>query len=79
MKVWEYTEKDINETTNIGRELTLDVLLKDGIITEDQYTMYSEGYVIILIERGWFGKAIDKVFFRNEEEKHGVYKMVKIL
>ena len=59
-----YSESQLLEFINQGKELLLTSLEKDGVI-ENADKLKSD-YVIVLTRQGWFGKVWDK--FMNVED-----------
>ena len=58
------------------KEMTLNQLLKDGVISASDYDTYTERYQIIVTDLTWFEKWCSK--FKNEtKEDEFSYKMVK--
>ena len=56
---------------NTIKELVLDRLLIDKVITEEQFTLYNENYQVICIKKSWF-----KRLFKNANDSWQ-YIMVK--
>lgn len=48
------------QNANSTKELVLDRLLKDGIITQEIYNTYTENWQVIIIKNNWFKRWTEK-------------------
>jgi hypothetical protein len=42
------------QNAEMAKQIILDHLLNDGVLTEDNHKIYSEQYYIVVIKRSWF-------------------------
>ncbi len=64
------------KNANYAKEAILMQLLKDNILTNEQYDLYSTDYNIILIKESWFKKYFSKLI--NKDTNSWIYKVIKM-
>jgi len=69
MEIDSYTEN-----ANSTKELVLSQLVRDGIITQEQFNTYSEKWQVIIVKNSWFKKWVEK--FSKEKNSYSI-KYVK--
>ncbi len=78
---YEFSKDDIVRTLNYGKEMTIQHLVANGLLTEDQGDEYNCEYALIVIDnKNTLGDRIRKLFgFDDNSEKGSMkYRMVKI-
>ena len=63
------------QNATMAKELVLDTLLKNKVITPIQYKEYMDEWQIIVIKRSWYKRWWDK-FSKGHEDAY-IYKFVK--
>lgn len=63
------------KNANIGKDIIIERLLKDGIIDQEVANDYMEKYQIVIVKKTWFKKWMDK--FSDNKEDFYVYKLIK--
>ncbi len=63
------------KNANIVKEVVLDQLLRDNLITKEQFLEYTENWQVIVIKRSWFKKWWDK--YASGTADNYVYNIVK--
>ena len=48
------------KNANMVKDILLQKLLEDEVITEDQHNIYSKNWHIIIVKKNWFQKLTDK-------------------
>jgi kynurenine formamidase len=61
---------------NNVKDLVLQKIYEDGILTEEELEKYSTEYQIIIVKRGWFKRWFNK-FSPNEDKEAYMMKIVK--
>ena len=64
------------ENANTVKDVVLNRLLADNVITEEQAKDYSEKWQVIVVKKGWFKKWLD-VFCKGKEKDNYFYKYVR--
>jgi hypothetical protein len=79
MEILQYTlsEADYTKLVNTAKEITLETLRKDGILTQEQVDNYVENYALIGVRKAAFVRFCSKVFNWEENKNHTYLKMVK--
>ena len=61
MNMYTFTSNELTRDANICKDALAYTLLTSGIINQDQYETITEDLAMIVVEKGFFGKTIDKV------------------
>ena len=69
MKLYQYSLEELQALTNQVKEVVASSLVKEGFVPEEKVKEYLENYIVMVTERGFIGKAIDKILFLNTKEK----------
>jgi len=69
--------ESLTKDANAAKELTIQRLLKDGLITEEKAKEYYEKWQIIVIKRSWFQRWFNKFFGDGENADGYSFKLVK--
>lgn len=67
MKVFSFTERELSQYLNAGKNMTLRQLVSDGIITEELSEKLSKEYHIIYADKNLFNRLWDKLFEDSNE------------
>lgn len=62
------------ENMNIAKNLVIDTLFREGVLTEKQKDLYSSYYNVILYKNKWFDRLLSKF----KSEKPGAWKVVYV-
>lgn len=65
--IWNMTDKEVQKLSNTVKELLLERLEKDNLLKEKEL---ADKYVVILAQKGWFGRAIDKLWGLKPDENN---------
>jgi len=74
MDLYTFTQEELTKELNKGKELYLDALLKEGLLTEEIVNEIKH-YSIVLAKKTVLGSLWDKFFTKNNSR----YFVVKIL
>lgn len=66
---------DNTKNANRTKTAVLKRLLKDEVITEEQFKEYNEKWNVIIVKKGWFKTWMEK--FTDGESKDYIFKYVK--
>lgn len=69
MKVYTYTLQDLQGFSNQVKEVVVTSLAKEGFLDGEQAEKFLENYIVLVTERGFCGKVMDKLFGLDEQEK----------
>ena len=70
MKVYTYSLQDLQGFSNQVKEVVATSLVREGILDEEQATKFLENYIVMVSEKGFCGRFIDK-FFKLDEAESG--------
>lgn len=65
---------DYTLNANLSKEMVLNRLLVDDVITKEQFDIYNEKWQIIIIKNSWFKSWMNKL---TEKKDRWSYKYVK--
>jgi len=68
MKIYSYSLQDLQRLSNQVKEVVASSLAREGFLTEEQAKEFLEKYIVLVTERGFVGKAIDKLLNLDKEE-----------
>ncbi len=68
MKIYSYTLQDLQSFSNQTKEVVATSLVREGFLTEEQATEFLEKYIVLVTERGFVGKTIDKILGLDKKE-----------
>ena len=75
MKTYTLTELDLQRQLNRTKGTIDGFYLSEGIIDQATYDKM-QSYVVVVAEKGWFGKLFDKIF--DTEDDKLMYTLLKI-
>lgn len=61
---------------NAVKDIVLERLLDDNVITSEQAAEYGEKWNVIIVKPSWFKRYKDK-FFKNDDDNIYIFKYVK--
>ncbi len=70
MKVYTYTLQDLQGLSNQVKEVVVTSLAKEGFLDGEQAEKFLENYIVMVSEKGFCGRLIDK-FFKLDEAENG--------
>tara|TARA_R110000796_G_scaffold162503_1_gene279263 strand:- start:9353 stop:9601 length:249 start_codon:yes stop_codon:yes gene_type:complete len=76
MVLYTLTPEELTRELNKGKELYLDALQKEGILTKEKVAEISE-YSIILAKKTILGSVWDKFFNKKTEPRYFVVKVLE--
>ncbi len=72
-----FTPTQLTEEVNSMKEIFLDRMVRENIISKDSVSEMNK-YCFVIIEKGFFGKVWDKIFFKKDEDKSVKIIIVKV-
>lgn len=72
MKLYQYSLEELQALSNQVKEVVASSLVREGFLTEEKREEYLENYIVMVTERGFIGKAIDRMLGLDTKEKKGV-------
>lgn len=72
MKLYQYSLEELQALSNQVKEVVASSLVREGFLTEEKREEYLENYIVMVTERGFIGKAIDRMLGLDKKEKKGV-------
>ena len=69
MRVFTYSPEALQRFSNQVKEVVVQSLTKGELLTEEQATKYLEEHIVLVTEKGFCGRLIDKYFNLDTEEK----------
>ena len=72
MKLYQYSLEELQALSNQVKEVVASSLVREGFLTEEKREEYLEHYIVMVTERGFIGKAIDRMLGLDKKEKKGV-------
>ena len=77
MNMYTFTSNELTRDANLCKDALAYTLLTSGVINQDQYETITEDLAMVVVEKGFFGKTIDKVLnWTNDESLY--YKCVQV-
>lgn len=78
IRSWTLNDSEYTRQLNNAKDLMLDQLFKEKILSEDQVNTYKEDYAIILINKDTFVNFCKSIFkSKDEEENYSYFKVIK--
>ena len=68
MNIYSFTAGELTRDANTSKDVLAHTLLTSGIINQDQYETITEDLAIIVAEKGFFGKTLDKILNWNNDD-----------
>ncbi len=76
MNVYTYTENELTENLNLGKDILAGDLYNAGVIDKDQCRIMQEDYAIMLAPSSIFGKTIRKALGWEKDKTY--FKTIKL-
>lgn len=73
---WLYGPEEMTRLANQSRELIATNLYNEGLIDAETARKITEDYSLLIVEKGYLGRAIDKILGIKDEP---VFQMVKLV
>lgn len=64
-----YSEENVHDALNAGKDALLYLLVKDGVLTEKQAEVYIRDYHVMVEQPGWISRTWKKLFPINDEKQ----------
>ena len=61
MNIYSFTAGELTRDANTSKDVLAHTLLTSGVINQDQYKTITEDLAMVVAEKGFFGKTLDKV------------------
>lgn len=68
MKMYSFTETDMQINANLVKDVLLRALENDGVIAEGEAVSLGSKYAVLVGKKGFFGQIYDKIRGRNDDE-----------
>ncbi len=80
IQTWNFTMEEFTKHLNIGKDVLTNDLLTAGVINKEQAKQIHEDFAIMLVKRGMFGAAVDKILNWTDEHKKDavIVKTIKL-
>lgn len=75
ISTWSMTEVDLTEVANLGKDMIIETLAKDGIIPEDDVEILQKRYAVIVIKPSHLTRLWRKA---KGETEYASYRVVKL-
>jgi len=62
------TVPDLTETYNHAKELTLNALIQDGLLTKEESETWAERHAIVIVKNSWLGQLWVKFHGKDDED-----------
>ena len=79
IKSWTLQAEDLSGILNDGKEAIINGLQSEGYLTVDQAQEIKERYVLLLVQKGVFGKLLDKLFYGSEKDPLPFMQLAKLI
>ena len=78
MKMYSLTTEELQQFLNQSKEMIDETYLKCGLITREHYHVANKYCVVVVAQKGLFGKMFDKMFFRDTKDGQPIIALLKI-
>jgi hypothetical protein len=75
---WTMDLGDLAEAYNKAKDLTVNALVSDGIITKEQGDAWAERNAIIIVKNSWLGELWEKLHGKSEEKSFAIHVVSKL-
>ena len=79
IKSWTLQAEDLSGILNDGKEAIISGLQSEGYLTAEQAEEIKENYVLLLVQKGIFGKLLDKLFYGTEKDPLPFMQLAKLI
>jgi len=76
MELYQFTQEQLTKELNKGKELYLDALGKEGILTKEKMDEMAT-YSIVLAKKSMLGSLWNKLFKKNDEPRYFIVKILE--
>jgi hypothetical protein len=76
---YSFTETDVQNNSNVVKEVVVRGLANEGLIDKDKIDEILNKYAVVVVKKGWLGRAIDKIFFKKDEKDAMKLTLVKLV
>ena len=73
--VWTFHLPELIASYNRAKDVTLDALVKEGLMKQDQADEWRARHAIVIHKNSWFGNLWEKVRGQDQENSHAIHMM----